>query len=546
MKFSLQELVVLGEVLKSVPARTPNRSEVIFQFANAVLSDVGGTSDQNLVDVDINCGFPRFQMSPACLDAVRCFIPVISETVSRIDGSSICPTIALPTTITCCDRHIKILGRHATMKLFDTDQVRDLHSYHGKCMKCKTSFYHGYKESPIGERTFFNDANNKFVMFNSELAYSKPFLRYVDGMICIGATSFEATANVYNYATENTESPLNSDRLEAAWFIHRILNHVTHFSVWPRKSSSRELDVENLCKMVYPDIKEKVNAKWIDHICDEIGCKNRAIVIDGNEKLYRYICGTEKHRVMGNTGEVNRYEMCIRNPVKGNQFSKPSKYCKQHTGDKPAFTEEQMDLRPVTRLYAKSISACETSEEGCKKRKNITSYYSRTAGMFYMFRPCGIRISHSEMYTSESCSDVFVSLIDVFGKVPDPSQLSLIAYDRTCDAHPFLARLSLEGNEAAKYYEKLKFIVDGFHVKSHTEKKCDLTSPECVYHPDLPEFADYKGMNTEIAEQSFNILNRFKYMTRKMTYCRRLLFFKLLDDTVNSNIQTKILRRQVP
>ena len=49
----------------------------------------------------------------------------------------------------------------------------------------------------------------------------------------------------------------------------------------------------------------------------------------------------------------------------------------------------------------------------------------------------------------------------------------------------------------------------------------------------------YKGMNTEIAEQSFNKLNMFKYSTRKMTYSRRLVFLKFLDDTVNTMIDAK-------
>lgn len=524
--------------MKSVPSRTPNRLDVILEFTSTILSDSAKTC-QRFIEIDVKYERDRFELSRACLDAVKCFIPLINETVYKYDGSKLCPTVALPTIITCCGKNIKILARHATMKLYDIDQVRDLHSYHGKCMKCKSSYYHGYKES-FGEQRSFDYINCNFLMFTSGIAFSKSFMKYIDSMICIGSTSFEAAAKVYNHATD-TESPLNCDRLEAAWFMHRILHYVQKFPEWPRKSNTREFDVEKLCQMVYSHIKDEVNTKWIGHVCDEIGCKQRAIVIDGNEKLYRYICGAEKRRVMGNTGEVNRYELCLRNPIKGNQSSKSSRYCPEHAGDKEAMTEEQMDLRPNTRLYAKSIHECDTTEEGCKKQNNLTSYatYNRTAGMFYVFRPCGIRISHGEMLTSESCSDVFVLLIDIFGKVPDPELLRLIAYDRSCDIHPFIARLSREGNEAASYYQNLKFVVDRFHVKNHTEKKCSLDSSECIYHPDLPQYSEYKNMNSEIAEQSFNILNKFKYITRKMSYSRRLLFFKFLDDTANTSIIMK-------
>ena len=121
----------------------------------------------------------------------------------------------------------------------------------------------------------------------------------------------------------------------------------------------------------------------------------------------------------------------------------------------------------------------------------------------------------------------------------DNQDLRLIVYDRSCDLHPFIMRLSREGNEAAKHYETLDFVVDGFHVQKHTEDKCNIKSPACIYHPGLPRYHEYKGMNTEIAEQSFNKLNMFKYSTRKMTYSRRLSFFKFLDDTVNTMIAVK-------
>ena len=546
MKFTLQELIIVGEVLKSVPSRTPNRIDVVLEYVRDLLADVENNhGNQKLIDVEINyCEIERFQLTLECIAAIQCFIPVMDAMViSRSDGTSLAPTFALPSKVWCCGKTIKILSRHANLKLYDVGQVRELKSYHGKCQRCKTSYYHGFSETSDGKR-FFNVDNCNFLMFTSGLAFSKSFLKFVDGLICIGGTTFEAAANVYNHTVDhNHNEVLNSDRLEAAWYLYRTLDYITEFSVWPRKPN-HELDVEALCKMVYPQIKEMINKKWINHICEEKGCQKRAIVIDGNEKLYRFICASEKTRVIGNAGEVNRYDLCIRNPVKGNKSTEASKYCLQHLENKSAITEEQMDLRPITRSYAKNITKCPNSEEGCKKTENINSYYDRTAGMFYIFRPCGIRLSHAEMYTSESCSDAFVTLIDLFGANPDPKEISLVAYDRVCDLHPFVSRLSREGNSAAGCYEKLLYILDAFHAKNHVEPKCVLSNEECIYHPDLPRYDEYKGMNTQIAEQSFNKLNKFKYMTRKMSYCRRLLFFKYLDDTSNSIIEKRLLRHK--
>ena len=72
--------------------------------------------------------------------------------------------------------------------------------------------------------------------------------------------------------------------------------------------------------------------------------------------------------------------------------------------------------------------------------------------MFYIFRSCGIRISHAEMYTAESLSSVFIKLLDTFNTIPSSNDIQGIVYDRACDLKPYLERLSLEGNEFASNY----------------------------------------------------------------------------------------------
>ena len=203
--------------------------------------------------------------------------------------------------------------------------------------------------------------------------------------------------------------------------------------------------VEELCKSVYQRVKSAVNNEWLSHVCDEIGCKNRAIVIDGNEKLYRYLCAAEKTSVIGNIGQVNSYKLCINNPIRGNKSKQPSKFCITHENGKSGKTTEQMDLRPMTRLFAANLTQTITSNEGCKNNNAIDRFYTRTAGMFYVFRPCGVRLCHSEMYTCESLSDVLLQLIDVFGEKPKQEDLRCIIYDRACDLHPFVRRLAKEG-----------------------------------------------------------------------------------------------------
>ena len=201
-------------------------------------------------------------------------------------------------------------------------------------------------------------------------------------------------------------------------------------------------------------------------------------------------------------------------------------------------------MRPRTRAYSNSIRTTIISGEGCKKEADVTTYYNRTAGMFYMFRSCGIRLSHWEMYSAESLSNVFLYLIDLFGEEPSTDDIKGIVYDRSCDLHPFIMRLASEGNELAKSYCGLQYIVDIFHCEGHTQAKCVLSNASCLYHPDLPKFEHVRKMNTEIAEQSFNKINPFKYITRKMSYSKRLLFMKFIDDNHNRSLVEKMATKK--
>ena len=57
----------------------------------------------------------------------------------------------------------------------------------------------------------------------------------------------------------------------------------------------------------------------------------RFVVVDGNEKVYRLICAAEKTKVTGKYGQPSRYDnICVRDPMRGNQHVAPSKYCQQH------------------------------------------------------------------------------------------------------------------------------------------------------------------------------------------------------------------------
>ena len=205
--------------------------------------------------------------------------------------------------------------------------------------------------------------------------------------------------------------------IEGSWLIYRLSNELKVLS-WGRKKIDGHISIEKICEANYGKLKQAIDSKWILHRCEEDGCAARMVVIDGNEKLYRYICSKTIEKVKEKNGEANRVLRCVNNPRRGNQNCSGSKMCEEHSNGDSEISKERLDFRRLTREYRKTIDDIIISGEGCKIEDNVTKYKDRTAGMLYLFRSCGVRLSHCEMYTAESLSTVFSSLIDTFSCDP--------------------------------------------------------------------------------------------------------------------------------
>ncbi len=117
----------------------------------------------------------------------------------------------------------------------------------------------------------------------------------------------------------------------------------------------------------------------------------------------------------------------------------------------------------------------------------------------------------TEMFTSESMTQMYFFLIFTFGHGQNIEHLRYLGYDRSCGLHPFLVNLAKKNVTFAEYLlEHVDFLVDRFHIERHTERCCKpvLNNPECKYHPNLSKFSEIASANTECAEQAFHWLNK--------------------------------------
>ena len=416
MLINLDLLLVLSDITRSVPLNTPDRLSIIYELFSYIKEDFkDNPSSYTKESIILNLGFEEqtyctheFDFEKLTLTKLIEYLPKVSKTLSN--KHEMVDIILLPNVLFCCDKPVKLVSRsYAKVLIYTTDGLRSGRSYQGKC-KCGFNYYYGFKENTSKTRTF-TDVELPFMLFRNGIVISRDLLKSIDLQISIGNVSFEAAAEVYNNL-HNPFTKLNPNRLEDSWFIYKILFFQTSFSEWPRNIKG-ELDVEKLASNVYPFIRSKIDKIWLKHSCSAVGCHERFVVIDGNEKLYRAICNADKEKLKGIEGEVNTYNLCIRNPIRGNQYRKASKFCECHVNEKYEKSLEPLDIRPVTRSFKKYIPETITSAHGCKEERNVDKFYERTAGMCYIFRPCGIRLSHWEMYTAESLSNIFLYLLDL-------------------------------------------------------------------------------------------------------------------------------------
>lgn len=126
---------------------------------------------------------------------------------------------------------------------------------------------------------------------------------------------------------------------------------------------------------------------------------------------------------------------------------------------------------------------------------------------------------------------MYLLIIFAFGWGSDAERLKYLGYDWACGLHPFMQKLPQMYVTFAKYFlKRVHFLVDRFHVSKRTEK-CWMpvaNNPLCKYNPDLPEFKEVSGVNSECAEQAIHWLNKLKFSIRQMSNTGTIFLYKLI------------------
>ena len=301
---------------------------------------------------------------------------------------------------------------------------------------------------------------------------------------------------------------------------------------------------------VWTDITSSPN-KWIQHACNMPGCKEGYVTIDGNETLKRSICAIpiQKRKPRKDLPEI--IICCTNSPLCGGKHQVASKFCGFHQDLDNVNTAKNVPLPPEFIGYEKETRLLPEDNpdivsdinRGCRKKRDSTLFFETSAGMLALIRPCGIVVALTEMFTHESCTQVFLFLLRTFfSNADDMRRLKYLGYDRACSLVPYLKNQAQNGSAGAKLLiNNVKYLVDIFHVSKHTEPCCmPLDNPDCLYHPKLPTFREIHKTNTESCEQGFRRLNQYKQLTRKMTQFKGNILFWFVNEEFNTELEKQL------
>jgi hypothetical protein len=110
-----------------------------------------------------------------------------------------------------------------------------------------------------------------------------------------------------------------------------------------------------------------------------------------------------------------------------------------------------------------------------------------------------------------------------FGQLP-----TAMCYDCACTLKLFIGKHfgspDLKSTDFTKFLTSLTMAIDRFHVKNHKRPMCKtIMRPDHQSHQDI-----YASINTQVAEQGFAYLSKFKNSFKGYNYPKSTIFFTIL------------------
>jgi hypothetical protein len=186
------------------------------------------------------------------------------------------------------------------------------------------------------------------------------------------------------------------------------------------------------------------------------------------------------------------------------------------------FNEEEANKVPEAVTEYLRRSSTKNNENTCIVDKNLLCLNKKkSAGILVAIFGCGIHINFTEMVRSESLTLV-KELIEKTNKAVEKS-LEFCIYDNGCH----LSESIKKTHASNEYVKDIICAIDRFHIKNHKRQVC-RTEFCCDKYPKL------SNLNSQVCEQSFSHLAKYKHMVKHMNKNHFKFFFWWLLNKLNS------------
>ncbi|CAF3780155.1 unnamed protein product [Rotaria socialis] len=402
--------------------------------------------------------------------------------------------------------------------------------------------------------------NDQFIYLNGNQVFDQNLLIDFEQQLIQNNVSFEGYTSAYNSKIQliekrqNQKSTTATDSItllderyfQMTWLLINVVKFL--FMTTNQKVSNIPMSVRDVdeCNDYFSKIQLELYKNfvgfWTQHQrftkrCNPTTC-SKVFIVDGHQKANRLVC--QYKDVFDNSiYELGPVQMgCLHSPLRKAR-NVDHRYCQLHQPKiVTSVNDESIPIHQIvlenkeTTLDKLALmeyvdkdghyddALCNVFRSGINSKLKISSY-----GFLATFLSCSVIVGFTEQPCSEGMRRVLHHILTIlrFGQLPNA-----MCYDCACTLKLFINRHfgsnELKSTDSTQFLTSLAMAIDRFHVKNHKRPMC-----KTVMRPDHPCHNDiYASINTQVAEQGFSYLSKFKNSFRGYSYPKSTIFFTVL------------------
>jgi hypothetical protein len=323
--------------------------------------------------------------------------------------------------------------------------------------------------------------------------------------------------------------PMDRFHIEKTWFIWSLGHFFRELNIHIQVPTGT--DFQYMLLQIQPDVKRIFAQKWGRKTHEKYCGSNcsATVVLDGHQKATRRVCAVKNLTTPCEDDSLPFVKVgCSATPA----FK--SKKCEVHKNENDSDDEHPVLHQERKRKQYSSRNQRNRRPAGfslrCKTLKSLQykRILHRTSGIIAAAYNCGFICSLFELFGCESIKQVYNFLVYMMKNcehIPD-----ILIYDDACHLKRFVRNKNSFAQEtsANKRIVGLEILCDKLHYRNHID-------PWCRKNTNPYKNSVANSTNTEVCEQIFSWLARYKNIVRGFDESTFLIYICLICDLYNTN-----------